>query len=80
MVQAFALGDFVNNAGVMYLGITEAFSVAQAKEQMEDQLLRCHPHHASGVAIHARSQSRPDHQYGLTLFPRTQIGSDLDPV
>lgn len=25
----------VNNAGVMYLGITEAFSIAQAKEQME---------------------------------------------
>jgi NAD(P)-dependent dehydrogenase (short-subunit alcohol dehydrogenase family) len=25
----------INNAGVMYLGITEAFSVAQAKEQME---------------------------------------------
>ena len=25
----------INNAGVMYLGITEAFSIAQAKEQME---------------------------------------------
>ena len=25
----------INNAGVMYLGITEAFSVEQAKEQME---------------------------------------------
>ncbi len=25
----------INNAGIMYLGITEAFSVAQAKEQME---------------------------------------------
>ena len=25
----------INNAGVMYLGITEAFSVAQAHEQME---------------------------------------------
>lgn len=25
----------INNAGVMYLGITEAFSVAQAREQME---------------------------------------------
>jgi short-subunit dehydrogenase len=25
----------VNNAGIMYLGITEAFSIAQAKEQME---------------------------------------------
>jgi NAD(P)-dependent dehydrogenase (short-subunit alcohol dehydrogenase family) len=25
----------INNAGVMYLGITEAFSAAQAKEQME---------------------------------------------
>lgn len=25
----------INNAGIMYLGITEAFSIAQAKEQME---------------------------------------------
>jgi NAD(P)-dependent dehydrogenase (short-subunit alcohol dehydrogenase family) len=25
----------INNAGVMYLGITEAFNIAQAKEQME---------------------------------------------
>lgn len=25
----------INNAGVMYLGITEAFSIAQAREQME---------------------------------------------
>ncbi|MFZ9940479.1 MAG: SDR family NAD(P)-dependent oxidoreductase, partial [Bacteroidia bacterium] len=30
-----SLDVLINNAGVMYLGITEAFSIAQAKEQME---------------------------------------------
>lgn len=30
-----AVDVLINNAGVMYLGITEAFSIAQAKEQME---------------------------------------------
>ena len=25
----------INNAGIMYIGLTEAFSVAQAQEQME---------------------------------------------
>ena len=30
-----AIDVLINNAGIMYLGITEAFSIAQAKEQME---------------------------------------------
>lgn len=30
-----AVDVLINNAGIMYLGITEAFSIAQAKEQME---------------------------------------------
>lgn len=33
--QAGSIDVLINNAGVMYLGITEAFSIAQAKEQME---------------------------------------------
>ena len=33
--KAGAVDILINNAGVMYLGITEAFSIAQAKEQME---------------------------------------------
>ncbi|MEO1001751.1 MAG: SDR family oxidoreductase [Cyanobacteria bacterium J06638_7] len=36
LIQAQGPVDvLINNAGVMYLGITEAFSIAQAKEQME---------------------------------------------
>lgn len=31
----------INNAGVMYLGITEAFSIAQAREQMETNYFGC---------------------------------------
>ena len=33
--EAGSVDILINNAGVMYLGITEAFSIAQAKEQME---------------------------------------------
>ena len=35
LAQAGNIDILINNAGVMYLGITEAFSVAQAHEQME---------------------------------------------
>ncbi|MCC5901881.1 MAG: SDR family oxidoreductase [Halomonas sp.] len=33
--KAGKIDILINNAGVMYLGITEAFSIAQAREQME---------------------------------------------
>lgn len=33
--KAGKIDVLLNNAGVMYLGITEAFSIAQAREQME---------------------------------------------
>lgn len=35
LAEAGTVDVLVNNAGIMYLGITEAFSVAQAHEQME---------------------------------------------
>ena len=35
LAKAGKIDIFINNAGVMYLGITEAFSIAQAREQME---------------------------------------------
>ena len=35
LAEAGNIDILINNAGIMYLGITEAFSVAQAKEQME---------------------------------------------
>lgn len=35
LAEAGNIDILINNAGVMYLGITEAFSVAQAHEQME---------------------------------------------
>lgn len=35
LAEAGTVDILINNAGVMYLGITEAFSIAQAKEQME---------------------------------------------
>lgn len=35
LAKAGTVNILINNAGVMYLGITEAFSIAQAKEQME---------------------------------------------
>lgn len=35
LAKAANIDILINNAGVMYLGITEAFSIAQAKEQME---------------------------------------------
>lgn len=35
LAKAGTVDILINNAGVMYLGITEAFSIAQAKEQME---------------------------------------------
>lgn len=35
IAQAGAIDILINNAGIMYLGITEAFSIAQAHEQME---------------------------------------------
>lgn len=35
LAEAGTIDILINNAGVMYLGITEAFSVAQAHEQME---------------------------------------------
>ncbi|MEL7069580.1 MAG: SDR family oxidoreductase [Cyanobacteria bacterium J06581_3] len=35
LTKADTIDILINNAGVMYLGITEAFSIAQAKEQME---------------------------------------------
>ncbi len=35
LAQADTIDILINNAGIMYLGITEAFSVAQAHEQME---------------------------------------------
>ena len=35
LAKAGTIDILINNAGVMYLGITEAFSIAQAKEQME---------------------------------------------
>jgi NAD(P)-dependent dehydrogenase (short-subunit alcohol dehydrogenase family) len=35
LTKAGTIDILINNAGVMYLGITEAFSIAQAKEQME---------------------------------------------
>lgn len=35
LAKAGKIDILINNAGVMYLGITEAFSIAQAREQME---------------------------------------------
>jgi NAD(P)-dependent dehydrogenase (short-subunit alcohol dehydrogenase family) len=35
ILNAGPVDILINNAGIMYLGITEAFSIAQAKEQME---------------------------------------------
>lgn len=35
MAEAGKVDMLINNAGIMYLGITEAFSVEQAKQQME---------------------------------------------
>ncbi|MCT7357840.1 SDR family oxidoreductase [Thalassolituus pacificus] len=35
LAKAGKIDVLLNNAGVMYLGITEAFSIAQAREQME---------------------------------------------
>lgn len=35
LAKAGSVDILINNAGIMYLGITEAFSIAQAKEQME---------------------------------------------
>ena len=35
LTKAGNIDILINNAGVMYIGITEAFSIEQAKEQME---------------------------------------------
>lgn len=35
LAKAGSIDILINNAGIMYLGLTEAFSIAQAKEQME---------------------------------------------
>jgi NAD(P)-dependent dehydrogenase (short-subunit alcohol dehydrogenase family) len=35
IAEVGAINILINNAGIMYLGITEAFSIAQAHEQME---------------------------------------------
>jgi Short-chain alcohol dehydrogenase of unknown specificity len=35
IAEVGAINILINNAGIMYLGITEAFSIAQANEQME---------------------------------------------
>ena len=39
IAEAGNIDILINNAGIMFLGITEAFSIKQAKQQMGSKLL-----------------------------------------
>ena len=62
----------INNAGVMYLGITEAFSIAQAKEQMEAAL-----HWLARVGLDGRYANRYPHELSGGQRQRVAIARAL---
>ena len=68
-----SLDVLINNAGVMYLGITEAFSIAQAKEQMETNYF------GAIRAIHAVLPSMRAAKSGLIINCSSLVGQISPP-
>ncbi|WP_426595969.1 SDR family oxidoreductase [Pectobacterium brasiliense] len=68
LAKAGKIDILINNAGVMYLGITEAFSIAQAKEQMETN------YYGAMRTIQAVLPAMRDAKSGLIINTSSMVG------